>query len=219
MDPGFKGDLLIPIHNLTNEEYRIDTNKALIWIEFTKTTFGVKLEEDEASTKRHHYYFPDENYYLPPETYLEKANKGNPIRSSLPSIIKESRDNVDEAMTLARQAACSSKDSKDASEKTKRLLYKVAFIGVAVLVMALAAILYQVNSIVQDSFAVSIGVVEMQKSVMTESKENTQKITELREQLEAARTETEGVRQEIINLETGLAELKESLPNWVMPKK
>jgi deoxycytidine triphosphate deaminase len=34
VDPGFAGDLLIPLHNLTSEPYRI--KDGVIWIEFTK---------------------------------------------------------------------------------------------------------------------------------------------------------------------------------------
>jgi deoxycytidine triphosphate deaminase len=38
VDPGFWGNLCIPIHNLTDEEYEIEPDDGLIWIEFTKTT-------------------------------------------------------------------------------------------------------------------------------------------------------------------------------------
>ena len=42
VDPGFQGDILIPLHNLTSESYRIRGNEGLIWVEFTKTAARVK---------------------------------------------------------------------------------------------------------------------------------------------------------------------------------
>ena len=38
VDPGFHGRLLIPLHNLTSDEYTIRGDEGLIWMEFTKTS-------------------------------------------------------------------------------------------------------------------------------------------------------------------------------------
>ena len=38
VDPGYWGKLCIPLHNLTDEDYRIPKEEGLIWIEFTKTS-------------------------------------------------------------------------------------------------------------------------------------------------------------------------------------
>ena len=38
VDPGYWGKLCIPLHNLTDEDYRIPHEEGLIWIEFTKTS-------------------------------------------------------------------------------------------------------------------------------------------------------------------------------------
>ncbi|NDW07463.1 hypothetical protein [Jiella pacifica] len=39
VDPGFRGRLLIPLHNLTSEHYYIHEDDGFIWIEFTRTTY------------------------------------------------------------------------------------------------------------------------------------------------------------------------------------
>lgn len=36
VDPGFQGKIYVPLHNLTNNDYKIKINKPLIWMEFTK---------------------------------------------------------------------------------------------------------------------------------------------------------------------------------------
>ena len=38
VDPGFHGKILIPLHNLTNNEYILTGGEGLIWIEFTKVS-------------------------------------------------------------------------------------------------------------------------------------------------------------------------------------
>jgi deoxycytidine triphosphate deaminase len=52
VDPGFCGKLLIPLHNLTSSDYDLDTSKALIWIEFTKTSYGTLPVEDVSNKNR-----------------------------------------------------------------------------------------------------------------------------------------------------------------------
>ena len=58
VDPGFEGKLLIPLHNLTSSKYDLDTKEALIWIEFTKTTYGGVPTEPDADTQRNFVRFP-----------------------------------------------------------------------------------------------------------------------------------------------------------------
>jgi deoxycytidine triphosphate deaminase len=45
VDPGFGGDILIPLHNLTSDPCRIRGDEGLIWIEFTKTAAVVRRAE------------------------------------------------------------------------------------------------------------------------------------------------------------------------------
>ncbi|TPJ43467.1 hypothetical protein FJ434_01240 [Mesorhizobium sp. B2-5-13] len=40
VDPGFRGRLLIPLHNLTSEDYYIHEDDGFIWLEFTRTTYN-----------------------------------------------------------------------------------------------------------------------------------------------------------------------------------
>ena len=77
VDPGFHGRLLVPLHNLTAYEYYLDTTKALIWVEFTKTTFGFVPREEVASKHRNFAPFPLSNRNLTPDEYLFKAGAGN----------------------------------------------------------------------------------------------------------------------------------------------
>jgi deoxycytidine triphosphate deaminase len=45
VDPGFQGKIYIPLHNLTNNDYKIKINKPLIWMEFTKLSSNIRWED------------------------------------------------------------------------------------------------------------------------------------------------------------------------------
>src|SRR6185312_15308852 len=90
------------IHNLTSTEYEINLNEAdeddgLIWAEFTKTTFNKDTDKISVFSKKKKDKSP--NYYL------QEANGGNPILSSI-------HDGIEEAKLEAENAANSADDSE-----------------------------------------------------------------------------------------------------------
>jgi deoxycytidine triphosphate deaminase len=46
VDPGFRGRLLIPLHNLTSQPLTIKQGEKIVWIEFTKTSFGQSSDRE-----------------------------------------------------------------------------------------------------------------------------------------------------------------------------
>jgi deoxycytidine triphosphate deaminase len=120
VDPGFHGKLLIPLHNLTAFEYYLDTDKALIWVEFTKTTFGFWPGEAVASKERHFVPFPREKRDLSPDEYLFKARGGQPIVSSIPHAIES-------AQKAARDATEAVRRQKNGCKESGLSLYWVLF--------------------------------------------------------------------------------------------
>jgi len=175
VDPGFVGQLLIPLHNLTATDYEIDTADALIWIEFTKTTFRVIPEEEEASPERQFRGFPDDKKDLKPETYLHKANRGNPIRSSIPDIVQRSKQEAEtaaqsarDAEALAQNAEQSAKAAKDSVATTRNIFLGIGFAGLGAIVVALVAIVLQGLSLVQDSKSLATSVTQSVASMTTE---------------------------------------------------
>jgi deoxycytidine triphosphate deaminase len=92
VDPGFSGNLLIPLHNLTSAPYRI--KRGVIWIEFTKTSAESTPPVDFERRKR------DVNF----ETYFERASGNNPIQSSIPLAVKDAQKSASEAKADARRA-------------------------------------------------------------------------------------------------------------------
>ena len=162
VDPGFRGKLLIPLHNLTSSEYSIDTTEALIWIEFTKTTYGfvpfvggptdhIWEREPMASQDRHFVEFPESKKFKAPDYYLRRANAGNPIRSSIPDALEQGRRDV-------HASAASAKGAADTTKQMRNYITGFGIVGLVTLGVALFAIYYQVAGLVQNSIGLSTSV-------------------------------------------------------------
>src|SRR6267143_1404376 len=94
IDPGFEGKLLIPLHNLTTNDYQLKCGSGLIWIEFTKMSALPGADRDKQNslevTRRGAYKeFPADKKWKEPIYYLSNAFDG-PIRSSIPEAVRES---------------------------------------------------------------------------------------------------------------------------------
>ena len=108
VDPGYAGNILIPLHNLTSEAYRIRGNEGLIWVEFTKTAATVKSAEPPYI--RRGQLRPMEDHKADPSisSYFQRANEGKPIRSSVPEAVKDATvraERAEKAAVSARNAS------------------------------------------------------------------------------------------------------------------
>jgi deoxycytidine triphosphate deaminase len=99
VDPGFVGRLFIPLHNLTSNNYTIAYGEPLVWIEFTKLSptpaWGTRRPQ-----RREAQFIPfpkRKNERKTPEAYLDHANHGDPIASSIPREIARATTRAEEA--------------------------------------------------------------------------------------------------------------------------
>jgi deoxycytidine triphosphate deaminase len=139
VDPGFRGKLLIPLHNLTATEYAIDTREALIWIEFTKTSYGCEVTDELASTDRKQAAFPKDKQYLEPETYLRKANGANSIRSSIPDAMERARGSAEAA--------------KQEIESLKKIGLWGGLVAALTILFTVLGLYYQMGQMIQNAGA------------------------------------------------------------------
>ncbi len=107
VDPGFKGKLLIPLHNLTNNIYTIRSKDILIWMEFTKVSNNTRWtffnetnagNQDKPNRSGKYIPFPEGKNITSPNDYLYKANSGRPILSSIPSLFQKATNSAEEAL-------------------------------------------------------------------------------------------------------------------------
>lgn len=180
VDPGFEGHLLIPLHNLTTNDYTIACGEGLIWIEFTKTSpvhqNGHGTNSEGLARRGNYIEFPGDKKYKEPEYYLLKASPHNPIRSSIPEAVRESRAQA----TRAAQEA----------KRTRRIVEWFMGIGGVIFLLTLAGVTYQTWSLIQDAWKAVTGVqyqlrqdMEKAQGLARETEENRKKIQLLEQRL------------------------------------
>lgn len=91
VDPGYRGFLNIPIHNLTDEDYFIKKGDPIIWMEFTKLSHHYSFLADPIRNKREgtFFVFQEDKKDLNIEDLLHKANPNSQVISSLPKLISD----------------------------------------------------------------------------------------------------------------------------------
>lgn len=191
VDPGFRGDLLIPLHNLTSDDYEIDGGEGLIWIEFTKTSRTVRKAAAQTELEPH-------KKEQPPEVYFERANRNNPIRSSLPQVVKDAR----KAESAARKA-----------KTTVQWFAGVGFAAIAATVLAVVLSLHsyfgQMNSNVMASNALAASVVKDTTSAVADLKQALDRLDILQKTLEATSRRVDELETAIRQQATQIDQLRE----------
>lgn len=162
IDPGFEGRLLIPLHNLTTNDYPLQFGKGLIWIEFTKMSAlpgpGRDQPNDLGLTRKGRYIdFPEDKKWKEPIYYLTNAYEG-PIRSSIPEAVRESsqssQDSAESAASSKRDAEASKSDAEKARRevaKAKNAIQTLTGVVGSAFVAALASVGISMCNLIQDT--------------------------------------------------------------------
>ena len=111
VDPGFGGRILIPLHNLTDNDYSLKGGQGIIWVEFTKVSKNCYWLPDQEGTERPSglVEFPSRKTIDDPDAYLSKAQVVGGVQSAFRG-----------ALDKANEAAANSKtDAADAREKSR----------------------------------------------------------------------------------------------------
>ena len=168
VDAGFQGSLLIPLHNLTSNEYKIRGGDPVIWAEFTKLSPHKYWREDcrEDRSAR-----PDELVELPPSKshrkaweYLEEAElvaKGG-VQSAFKGALADVRDSAEAAWESATGADARAKDAAaEAGRITKRFTWGgsiAAVVTVATLLVAGVAVVIAALQMNQANNELATGI-------------------------------------------------------------
>ena len=143
VDPGFVGPLLIPLHNLTDNDYDVEGGDNLLWVEFTKLTthkhWHRHLSKLNDRPPRDLIVFRGKKLNLNARSYLVKAevwNRG--VISAFKGALEDSR----------KQAKLSSLASQAAAKKSERFtMFGALGLGAAIVTLLFAAWqLWQGNS-------------------------------------------------------------------------
>lgn len=150
VDPGFVGDLLIPIHNLTNNSYYFKGGDKFIWVEFTKVSphqdWGQIVDRVDRQSGIYEP-FPEDKIYRTPRQYFEKANNNAPIRNATPAALDR---------------------AKELAEKADTNVSRITIGGVSITAALILAGVYVLLPLAQDSAGLSASVSSMISEFRTE---------------------------------------------------
>lgn len=134
VDPGFAGSLLIPLHNLTDNEYVVEGGDNLLWVEFTKLTahpYWLRPPEKRDDPKPDELVlFNDDKFRIDAETYFAKS--GVSAMSGVQSAFKGA---LDESRNLANR-------SQRSAARTEKTMRWVTGGGIAGVTIGIAALLF-----------------------------------------------------------------------------
>ncbi len=145
IDPGFCGRLCIPLHNLTDEDYYLPKDEGIIWLEFTKTTSSPTAAQNPIGRPplgRKFWGNIEEFLIKASEQYgYDKTKPKIPIRSSLPTMLLDTKLDVEKSAAAAQEAAVAAKAAKKSADTT-RLIGIVSALGAAIGIITLWATYY-----------------------------------------------------------------------------
>jgi deoxycytidine triphosphate deaminase len=126
VDPGFKGKLHLPLHNLTANEYTLKGGDAIIWMEFTKLSTNTIWENNDKERQREGSFrgFQErKNKLTTIDDYIEKAvGRDRKVISSIPYAIEKSQRNAIEAKQISQESKVIAETAKSTVENMKETL-------------------------------------------------------------------------------------------------
>ncbi len=129
VDPGYEGNLYVPLHNLTNNDYKIKINSPVIWMEFTKLTPNAIWDKAyKSSNNRFGKYVPFTKARTKKtlSDYINDAYPNAPIISTIPGIIAE----YDDRIKKSEDAVKSTVDSATKATNSFNRAVLIAMIGI-----------------------------------------------------------------------------------------
>lgn len=148
VDPGFHGRLFIPLHNLTNNNYEFKFGEGLIWAEFTKLSPNKRWANDSGDIKERrgkYIEFPVHKRNLKPHDYIDKANHGNPIQSSIPIALQNANDKASKAQDSINAATRAAEKAEDRVRFVQTMMSTFGFITLTGIVVSMVSLFLGVH--------------------------------------------------------------------------
>lgn len=104
VDPGFQGRILIPVHNLTANDYTFTADTGLIRVEFTKLSHNDFFSPytPRVDKGKYKFEFPQKSTYMTAAKYFESINSNRPIVSSIPEAMKSAEESAKQAVNAVK---------------------------------------------------------------------------------------------------------------------
>lgn len=197
IDPGFAGRLLIPLHNLTSEEFLINGGEGLIWVEFTKLS---PIKKPSGYRKGTYRSFSPNNRYAGATTYFKKASHSGlaiPASSSIPKAILTAKTDAQQARDSANTAENSARDASEEAKKISERFRNWGIFGIAALLVSLGSLFYSALNLIS--------------STTRELRDKTEALTVSTKHIRGRTTKTEQVQQSLTSSNKEIADQLERI--------
>ena len=148
VDPGFSGNLLIPLHNLTDNDYEITGGDGIIWVEFTKLS-GSEFwhTRDKSRIERPPYLkmFPNLKDLNDPNPYFVKSGV-----AGLGGVQSAFRGALDKTKAAVEEAKKSADKSHDYTKRVTRIYTWGGVASLLLIALAVGTIIFQGYSLVNQ---------------------------------------------------------------------
>ena len=212
VDPGFRGKLNIPLHNLTNNEYIFKKGDALIEMEFTKLSPNNSWEGTEDYGINGHYIsFPDKKFDRGIAVYIKDAledafpkdlERGNGTRqvvnNAVPVAIRNANESSEEALTNSRNAV-------QDIQKIKKYSYWGGIIAILTTVATLISITVAVFTLIADTNA------RLDNFQLNPLEFQIQEKQDFQKRIDDLTIQIEDVKKEKLELENSILEMQKTI--------
>jgi deoxycytidine triphosphate deaminase len=205
IDPGFDGDTLIPLHNLTSDSHRIRGNEGLIWVEFTKTAAKVEAATPSYVRRGELHSMEGRKIEVSISSYFQRANEGRPIRSSIPEAVREAHNRAEQAKRSAAQAVQS-------ANRTGIIGGVAAAALIVTLVIGLHTYFAQLYGDIQATLGLATTVSTNATQALAGANRAIENEQALRRDLEAAKGQIETLRGQLENMTQVIDQVRRQTP-------
>lgn len=150
VDPGFSGSLLIPLHNLTSNDYELLGGDHLLWVEFTKLTSHVYWKRSHCKLDT---YPPKDLKVLNTSKTNRTAHKyfeNSGVHNS--GVVSAFRGALDDLRSKAKMSEDAAKKAASSAQQIRKRFTIGGIIGgIISAITVFAAVIYPTFQIVQSS--------------------------------------------------------------------
>jgi deoxycytidine triphosphate deaminase len=224
VDPGFAGRLLIPLHDLTTNDYVFRYGERFAWFEFTKISPHdrwrpeYRSERDRMDLRGEYKEFPPGKKWLEPKAYFDKA-----LLDVQPKVIVSS---IPESMLKAQRSAENAERHAKAIRNWAGGVGVVALIGIGVVIFQVVQTSWQLVSGIQESVSETRASVAEANTRLDEALSQSHNdiealngrasgissiVEEVRRDVELNRANAASLREQLDEVRSGMEEIKSLL--------
>ncbi len=152
VDPGYEGKIFIPLHNLTNNDYKIRINVPFIWMEFTKLSSNQNWYPDyrKCEERKGEYISFNKQKLKNKKTlsdYINDAHPNAPVLSTITGFFKEINESIKSFEDRIKKNETAVKETTDAANKATTQFNRAIMVSLIAVTITIIVTIFQTVTI------------------------------------------------------------------------